>query len=131
MKKMQWLLIGIIVIAIGVLVAASSDMSTYGDFGSAAMTGHKTKVVGTLAKDKPMEYNPTKDPNYFSFYLIDNKGVEKKVVLSAAKPQDFELSEQIVLTGIMDKDHFQAYDMLMKCPSKYKQDEIYVKSNEI
>ena len=51
-------------------------------------------------------------------------------MLLAAKPQDFELSEQIVLTGKMQGDVFMASDMLMKCPSKYKDEEIYIKSKE-
>ena len=74
-----------------------------------------------------MEYNPSKDPNYFSFYVVDNNQEEHKVVLLAAKPQDFELSEQIVITGEMRDDVFMASDMLMKCPSKYKDEEGYVK----
>ena len=77
-----------------------------------------------------MEYNPEKDPNYFSFFIKDNKGVEKKVILFAAKPQDFELSEQIVVTGQMKGEVFYASDLLMKCPSKYKDEEIYIKSEK-
>ena len=50
-------------------------------------------------------------------------------MLLAAKPQDFELSEQIVLTGEMRGEAFVASDMLMKCPSKYKDEEIYIKGN--
>jgi cytochrome c-type biogenesis protein CcmE len=81
-----------------------------------------------LAKDKEMYYNPEKDPNYFSFYMKDEEGVEKKVILKSAKPQDFEKSESIVLTGSMAGDEFVATDMLMKCPSKYKDEEIRIKS---
>lgn len=44
-----------------------------------------------------------------------------------AKPQDFERSEQVVLTGKMDGDEFVATEILMKCPSKYKDEEIYLK----
>jgi cytochrome c-type biogenesis protein CcmE len=47
-----------------------------------------------------------------------------------SKPQDFERSEQIVLTGKMKGDEFVATDILMKCPSKYKDEEIYLKSEE-
>jgi cytochrome c-type biogenesis protein CcmE len=57
-------------------------------------------------------------------------GEEKKVVLNAAKPQDFELSEQIVITGKMKGDEFHASDLLMKCPSKYKDEEIYIKGEQ-
>lgn len=131
MKKMQLLLIGVIMVAIVVLILASNDTSTYGNFTTAAKTDHSVKIVGTLVKDKPLIYDPAKDPNYFSFYMKDNKNIERQVVLRTAKPQDFERSEQIVLTGQMKNDVFMASDMLMKCPSKYKEDEIYVKSKEI
>ena len=56
--------------------------------------------------------------------MKDNEGKEEKVVLRKAKPQDFERSEQIVLTGKVEKGQFIATDMLMKCPSKYKDEEI-------
>jgi cytochrome c-type biogenesis protein CcmE len=74
--------------------------------------------------------NPEKDPNYFSFYIKDTKGEERKVVLLASKPQDFELSEQIVVTGKMKGDTFVATDLLVNCPSKYKDEEIYIKSEK-
>lgn len=128
---MQILLILIIVTSIGVLIYASRDLSTYGNFELAEQSGVKTKVVGTLAKEKPIEYNPAKDPNYFSFYVKDNQGVTEKVVLRSAKPQDFEMSEQIVVTGNFRNGQFEASDLLMKCPSKYKDEEIYIKSKEI
>jgi len=131
MKKMQIVLILLIVTSIAVLRYASKDLSTYGNFATAEKTGVKTKVVGILAKDKSMTYEPSKDPNYFSFFIKDNQGVEKKVVLRAAKPQDFELSEQIVVTGSFKDGAFEASDLLMKCPSKYKNEEIYIKSKQI
>ena len=84
--------------------------------------------VNPWAKEKDMIYNPEKDPNLFSFYVTDKKGESKKVILKAAKPQDFELSEQIVVTGKMVGDEFIAKDVLLKCPSKYKDEEIYIKS---
>jgi len=37
------------------------------------------------------------------------------------------MSEQIVVTGKMDGDVFKASEILMKCPSKYKDEEIAVK----
>lgn len=131
MKKMQWILIAVIVTSIGVLIFASQDLSTYGDFQTARESGSRVKVVGVLAKDQEMMYNPTEDPNYFTFYIQDNKGEVDKVVLRAAKPQDFELSEQIVITGQYKSGVFEASDLLMKCPSKYKEDEVYIKSKEI
>ncbi|MBP6183580.1 MAG: cytochrome c maturation protein CcmE [Saprospiraceae bacterium] len=128
MKKI-YVIAGILILAgIVLLVSAAGDMSTYSSFSDAIQSGNKVKVVGKLAKDKELYYNPTENPNYFSFYISDNKGEVRKVVLNAAKPQDFELSEQIVVTGKMKGTDFYATELLMKCPSKYKDEEIYLKT---
>lgn len=118
----------LIVGAIGIFIYASDEVSTYGTFAQAEANAERMKVVGTLSKDKEMNYDPVKDPNYFSFYMKDQEGREEKVILLTEKPQDFELSEQIVLTGQMGENGFVATDMLMKCPSKYKDEEIYIRS---
>lgn len=130
MKKIHLIGIALIAVAIMVLMSMSNDMGTYATFEDAINTGKKVKIAGQLSKDKEMVYNPQEDANYFSFFIKDSEEVEKKVVLLAAKPQDFELSEQLVLTGKMQGDVFMASDMLMKCPSKYKDEEIYIKSKE-
>jgi len=128
MKKIYFVAIAMVAVAIGLLTTAAEDMSTYATFEQATTTGERVKIAGQLAKDKEMYYNPEEDPNYFSFYIRDTDGEEKKVVLLSEKPQDFELSEQIVLTGEMKGEEFVATDMLMKCPSKYKDEEVYIKS---
>lgn len=130
MKKIHIIAILMIVAAIALLVSAADDMSTYATFDQAEKSGERVKIAGQLSKDKEMYYKPEEDPNYFSFYIRDTEGEERKVVLLAAKPQDFELSEQIVLTGRMKGEAFVATDMLMKCPSKYKDEEIYIKSEK-
>ncbi len=119
-----------VVVAIGLLINGAKDVSTYATFSQATSSKGKVKIAGQLAKDKEMVYQPEVDPNYFSFYVRDTNGEERKVVLLAAKPQDFELSEQIVLTGVMKGEEFVATDMLMKCPSKYKDEEIYIRSEK-
>ena len=128
-KKIHVVSLIMIVAAVTLLLSASKDMSTYATFQQAAQTRSSVKVVATLAKDKEMYYNPAEDPNYFSFYLKDANGEERKVVLHDAKPQDFELSEQIVVTGKMKGEDFVASNLLLKCPSKYKDEEISVRSD--
>ncbi|NBB88172.1 MAG: cytochrome c maturation protein CcmE [Bacteroidetes bacterium] len=118
----------LIVGALSVIIFTSSDVSSYGTFTESERLGERMKVVGQLSKDKNMIYDPVKDPNKFTFYMTDNEGREEKVVLRQAKPQDFELSEQLVLTGKMEDNAFVATDMLMKCPSKYNDEEIYIRS---
>ncbi|MFN4081486.1 MAG: cytochrome c maturation protein CcmE [Saprospiraceae bacterium] len=131
MKISHLIAIGVIVAAIGVLVSSSKDFTTYATFAQASASGQKVKLVGELVKDRPIEYDPETNPDYMSFFLKDEKGEVRQVVLRAAKPQDFERSEQIVLTGAMKGDIFEASDMLLKCPSKYKDQETYVREKEI
>jgi cytochrome c-type biogenesis protein CcmE len=77
-----------------------------------------------------MQYQPQIDPNYFSFVLIDQNNEERTVVYSSPKPQDFESSEQIVVIGSMDQEGFVADKILMKCPSKYQENEIKVSDKQ-
>ena len=128
-KKIHVISLVMIVTAVVLLLSASKDMSSYATFAQAESTSRPVKVVGILAKDKDMYYEPSIDPNYFSFYVKDSDGRECKVILHDAKPQDFEMSEQIVVTGTMDQENFLASDLLMKCPSKYKDEEISVRSD--
>ena len=83
-------------------------------------------VVGVLNKEKDLMYDPVKDANHFSFYMYDNDSTECQVVFKGSKPMDIERSEQIVLTGKMEDGVFHASKILMKCPSKYDQDEVEV-----
>src|SRR6478609_5540426 len=124
MKKSSIIGIVVIAIAIAVIISTYSSSSTYGSFNDAKKTESELHVVGKLNKTKQLVYDATKDANYFSFYMKDNKGEECKVVFSGTKPQDFERSEQIVLTGQMRGNEFHASKILMKCPSKYKQDKV-------
>jgi len=121
MQKTHIVIIVIIAVAIGALliVAAPGD-STYANFGQAAKNPDtEFHVVGKRDKDKPTEYNPAINTDEFTFYLVDNNGEERKVVLHKNKPQDFERAEQIVIIGKMQGGDFHAKDILMKCPSKY------------
>lgn len=127
MKKSSIVGIIIIAIAICVIISTYADSSTYGDFTDAKTNDTELHVVGQLNKEKQLFYNPQKDANYFAFYMKDNKGQECKVVFNGSKPQDFERSEQIVLTGKMVGNEFHASKILMKCPSKYTKDQIEVK----
>jgi len=126
MKKSSIVGLVVIAIAISVIIATYSKSSTYGSFNDARQTTEELRVVGQLDKSKELYYDATKDANYFSFFVKDNKGEECKVIFTGTKPQDFEKSEQIVLTGKMTGKEFHASYILMKCPSKYTKDKIEV-----
>ncbi len=124
MKKTSIFGLVIIAIAIAVIISVYSNSSTYGSFADAQKTESELQVKGQLNKEKKLYYEPTKDANYFAFFMRDDDGQERKVVFTGSKPQDFERSEQIVLTGKMQGNEFHASKILMKCPSKYKDDKV-------
>ena len=130
MKKTHLIGIFVIAIAVAVLMSISGDVSTYATFEEAMKNGDRVKVVCQLSKDKEMVYDPIEDPNKFTFFAKDDNGLEKKVVLLRAKPQDIEMSESIVLTGKMQDEAFVANDILLKCPSKYKDEEIQLRKEQ-
>jgi cytochrome c-type biogenesis protein CcmE len=130
MKKAHLIAIAVVVVAIGILISASKDVTTYANFEQAAQSGEKVKLVGQLVKDRPVEYDPEKNPDFLAFWLRDEKGEVRRVELRAGKPQDFERSESIVLTGQIEGETFAASEMLLKCPSKYKDQEIYVREKQ-
>lgn len=121
MKKGSILAIIVISVAIAVIISAYSSSSTYATFKEAKQSKTELQIIGFLNKKKALVYDPIKDANLFSFYVIDKAGQECQVIYSGAKPQDFERSEQIVLTGHMEGEAFHVTKILMKCPSKYTQ----------
>ncbi|MBL7826349.1 MAG: cytochrome c maturation protein CcmE [Saprospiraceae bacterium] len=130
MKKSHIIAILVIAAAIAILISASKDVTTYANFAQASQNADRVKLIGTLVKDRPVDYDPVKNPDFLSFWLRDEAGEIRQVELHAAKPQDFERSESIVLTGQMNGETFKASEMLLKCPSKYKDQEIYVREKK-
>lgn len=125
MKKAHILALILVAASISVVSAMFLDFSTYETFASAGQKpGKQYSVIGYLEKEKPMVYNPVKDPNHFSFYVKDKGGNVRQVVFSGARPTDIEKSEQLVMTGTMDGETFRCSRIQMKCPSKYKNDQI-------
>lgn len=131
MKKTHIILIIVIALSIGAIMGTVADSSTYATFSVAQKNeGSEYHVVGHWVKEKGIDYNPTVNANVCTFYLKDTDGVEKKVVYNGAKPQDFEMSEQIVVTGLVEGGTFKADKILMKCPSKYNNTSDPTKTNQ-
>lgn len=138
MKKTHIIGIAVIAIAIAIIMTTAGDASSYVSFKEArelAAEGNNNAVhvVGRLKKDANkniigMQYDPRIDPNYFTFTLVDTNRIEQQVVYYNNKPQDFERSEQVVIIGKMQQDKFVADKILLKCPSKYVENEIKTES---
>jgi hypothetical protein len=123
------ILIGIASLITGLLVF-SADFSTYDSINSAKLKkGSFVHVIAKIDKSEPILYDPIKNPNYLSFYAIDSLGGKTKVIYKNSKPGDLEKTERIVLKGKMTDEHFDCQDILLKCPSKYKDDKKTLEKN--
>lgn len=120
MKKIYIIALVIIAVGIGVILTSLSSTATYSNFKEAMQNpDNEYHIVGKRDTSMPEIYNPLQNPDIFEFYMIDQMGEKRKVILHKSKPQDFDKSEQIVVIGKIKGDVFEADDILMKCPSKY------------
>lgn len=123
MKKIHIIILVFIAIAIGVLISFMGTLTSYATVETArAKPGKFVHLIAKLDHTKPIEYDAIKNPNFLSFTAIDSLGGAVKVVYHNAKPDNLEISERLVLKGSIKKDHFECKEILMKCPSKYKDD---------
>jgi len=128
MKKTQ--IIGLVVIGlcIAILIIVLGQTPSNVPFRLAALhPDHSSQVAGVWVKERGIEYDPKKDPNYFAFYMKDDSGTVKKVIYRDEKPFDFERADRVVIKGKCEGDDFDATEMLMKCPSKYNGTRVEVK----
>lgn len=124
MKPKVIILIALLAVVIAVIVGTYGDVSTTATFSEAdAQPNKEFHITGALLKDKPIEYDPVKDPNYFTFYIQDKNGDVRKVISHEPKLQDFELTETVTMIGQSEGEHFRANKVLPKCPSKYEEEQ--------
>ncbi len=133
MKKTNLIALVLLAVSMGIIIVALGDSSQYVSFDKAAdYPNEQYHVVGKLMEEKPMIYEPRENPNKFTFHLKDEKGNVRKVIYNDAKPRDITKTDRIVLVGEMkSQETFHADRILMKCPSKYKQDRIKGKKKEM
>ncbi len=121
MKTSSIIVLVAIAAAIGALLMYSVDFSTYDTISSAKQKqGKYVHLIARLDKSKPIQYDALKDPNYLSFYAVDSLGNTTQVIYHNTKPPELEQSDRVVLKGKMEGNVFQCNAILLKCPSKYK-----------
>lgn len=140
MKKSHIIALVVIATAIFMIISTVGDASVYVAFDAARTLAKDNKnavvhVVGELPKGpdgKPagMKYEPKIDPNTFEFIMIDSLNNQELVVYNKPKPQDIDQSEKVVVVGKMnlEKNCFEANNILLKCPSKYNNNVLKTES---
>lgn len=132
MKKSHIIGLIIIAVAVGIIVTTAGDASSYVTFSQAsnmAESGNNNKihVVGELKKSESGEIIGIEDSDdhlSFRFIMVDQDGKEETVYYAEPMPADFKRSEQVVVIGSFKNDVFIADKILMKCPSKYQEEQV-------
>lgn len=98
----------------------------YTNISGAMKTHKKVQLKGTWNQDKESFFDA--QTGKFTFYLVDEQGMECKVVLNGAAPNNFEIATSVVAKGrYQEEGFFEASEVLTKCPSKYEADGEQVK----
>tara|TARA_Y100000996_G_C22358625_1_gene575919 strand:- start:363 stop:767 length:405 start_codon:yes stop_codon:yes gene_type:complete len=121
-------------ITIIIVISTFADASTYVSFADAKSlysVGKKSPihVVGRLIKNEKNQVIGIKksDDNLsFSFEMIDEEGTIENVFYGEPMPPDFILSDQVVVIGSYNDKRFIAKEILLKCPSKYTEDQVNI-----
>ena len=123
MKKVHIALLVLVAGAIAVLLTFLKGASTY-DTVETAMSkpGKYVHLMAKLDKSQPIEYDAIKNPNYLVFTAVDTLGKSVRVVYHSPKPENFDISDKLVLKGKYENGTFECKEIQTKCPSKYKEE---------
>ena len=112
------LAVALLIGAVGVGVTSfKKTMTPYISFAEAKRASGMVQVNGKLA-DK--NYVLRQDEQYLEFRLRDSRDEVLPVIYRGVIPGNFDQAVSIVAIGRYSSDHFEAEQLLVKCPSKYQ-----------
>ena len=134
MKNSSAIFIVFISVVVIIIISTFGDASTYVSFNKAKgmyKSGSMSKfhVVGKLNKDQNnriLGFTNGENMLSFTFEMIDEEGKKESVFYGEPMPPDFLLSEQVVVIGGYENNKFVANEILLKCPSKYTEEDIKI-----
>lgn len=113
-------IVAIVLLAVAAGVGVSSfkrTMTPYIGFTEARTASGLVQVNGKLA-DK--NYVLKTEEQFLRFNLRDEKGDVMPVEYRGVIPGNFDQAVSVVAIGKFAGDHFEASQLLVKCPSKYQ-----------
>ena len=114
------ILIAVALLAVAATVGVSSfkrTMTPYIGFREARTASGLVQVNGKLA-DKDYVLKP--EEQFLRFKLRDEHGEVMPVEYRGVIPGNFDQAVSVVAIGRYQGDHFEAQQLLVKCPSKYQ-----------
>ena len=118
------IIFGVVLIAAFVYMgmgAFKETLTPYVSFADARATmGKNVQVTGDLTRAKTYWYSGD-ESRIFHFLMVEAEtGDTLQVAFDGVKPSTFDEATGIVAIGTYDGSHFQAKQVLTKCPSKYE-----------
>ena len=113
-------ILAVALFAVAATVGVSSfkkTMTPYIGFDEARSASGLVQVNGHLA-DKDYVLKPAEQ--FLRFNLKDEKGKIMPVEYRGVIPGNFDQAVSVVAIGRYQGDHFEAQQLLVKCPSKYQ-----------
>ena len=113
-------IVAVILLAVAATVGVSSfkkTMTPYIGFAEAKSASGLVQVNGKLA-DKDYVLKPQEQ--FLRFNLRDEQGEVMPVEYRGVIPGNFDQAVSVVAIGKYQGDHFEAQQLLVKCPSKYQ-----------
>jgi len=117
--NLKWIF-AVVLVAVGVYFGITSfkkSVTPYIDFETARHATGLVQVNGVLA-DKNYVLKPSEQ--FLEFKLRDGRGEILPVAYRGVIPGNFDQATSIVAIGRYQGDHFEAEQLLVKCPSKYQ-----------
>ena len=114
------IVLALLLLAIAAVFGVSSfkkSMTPYISFAEARRSTGLVQVNGTLA-DKNYVMKPAEQ--FLEFRLKDGHGEVLPVRYRGVIPGNFDQALAVVAIGRYQADHFEAEQLLVKCPSKYQ-----------
>lgn len=114
------LVLAMVLLAVAVGIGVTSfqkSVTPYISFAEARHTTGLVQVNGVLA-DKNYVLRP--EEQFLEFKLKDAKSEVMDVKYRGVIPGNFDQAVSVVAIGRYQGDHFEAEQLLVKCPSKYQ-----------
>ena len=115
-------IIGLVLLVGFTIILVNSFGKQVGEYKNFSEVGDDGTTVHVVGEWVP-EYAPTYDAasNTFRFRMADELGNEREVHYRNTKPANFEEAERLVIEGHAEGEIFVAERILVKCPSKYNE----------
>jgi cytochrome c-type biogenesis protein CcmE len=113
-------ILAVVLLAVAAAVGVTSfkkTMTPYIGFAEARTASGLVQVNGKLA-DKDYVLKP--EEQFLRFNLRDEQGTVMPVEYRGVIPGNFDQAVSVVAIGKYQGDHFEAQQLLVKCPSKYQ-----------